>query len=134
MNILSFMGLFLISLPTFLVLDLVWLGFVAKDLYQAKLGHLLGPVNWAAAGIFYGLFLIGLTFFATYPALQARSVEMAIIRGALFGFFCYMTYDLTNLATLKDWPLSVTVLDMMWGAFVGAVAAGVAVMLYTEFS
>lgn len=115
MTLVQFFYLYLITVPIFLVIDLVWLGFVAKDFYQVKLANFLGPVNWTAAIIFYLLFIVGIIIFAVAPALDAQSLVTAIIYGALFGFFTYATYDLTNLATLKDWPIKVVVVDIIWG-------------------
>jgi uncharacterized membrane protein len=125
MNIQLFVVLYLISVPVFFIIDMLWLGVFAKDFYQSKLGHLLGEVQWGPAILFYLLFLLGLTYFATYPAVAASSVIMAVTLGAAFGFFTYMTYDLTNLATLKDWPLSIVLVDIVWGTALGALVATV---------
>ena len=126
MNIQLFVVLYLISVPIFFIIDMLWLGVFAKDFYQSRLGHLLGEVQWGPAILFYLLFLLGLTYFAIYPATVAGSITLAITLGAAFGFFTYMTYDLTNLATLKDWPLSIVLVDIIWGTVLGAsVAAGV---------
>ncbi len=133
MNIQTFLSLYLISVPVFFLVDMVWLGLLAKNFYQDKLGHLLGPVQWMPAIIFYLLFLVGLTFFATYPGVQMGSVKTAALYGGLFGFFTYITYDLTNLATLKDWPLSVVIVDVAWGTFLGALVAGLVTIIFTLF-
>ena len=102
----------------FFAIDIVWLGFIAKNLYSKYLGHLLRPdVNWIAGGLFYLLYIIGILIFAVYPAVNKNSFGHAIIMGALFGFFAYATYDLTNLATLRDWPLAISVIDIAWGVF-----------------
>jgi len=108
----------------FLAIDLVWLGFVAKDLYRRQLGSLLSQnVNWAAAIIFYLLFVAGVFLFAIAPAIEKQSLSHAILYGALFGFFTYATYDLTNLATLKDWPVKIVFIDIVWGmVLTGAVS------------
>ena len=123
MNIQLFVVLYLISVPIFFIIDMLWLGIFAKDFYQTKLNHLLGEVQWGPAILFYLLFLLGLTYFATYPATLASSITMAATLGAAFGFFTYMTYDLTNLATLKDWPLSIVLVDIIWGTVLGATVA-----------
>ena len=108
--------LYLIATSIFLACDLVWLGIVARGFYQRHLGYLMrNPINWAAALIFYLLFVVGLVIFAIKPALDAQSSARALVYGALFGFFTYATYDLTNLATIRDWPLVITVVDMAWG-------------------
>lgn len=134
MNIQTFITLYLISVPVFFLIDMVWLGVVARDFYQSRLGHLLGDVNWTAAIIFYLVFLVGLTFFAIYPAATEGKVVTAIVLGGLFGFFTYATYDLTNLATLRDWPLSVVFVDMAWGTVLGAGVAGITTYIYSFFA
>jgi uncharacterized membrane protein len=105
---------------------MIWLGFVARGFYRNNLGHLLRPdVNWTAAIIFYLLYIMGILIFATMPALEKNSPWQAVLLGGLFGFFAYATYDLTNLATLKDWPVIVVWVDILWGVFLTAsVAAG----------
>jgi uncharacterized membrane protein len=89
----------------------------------------MGEVNWIAAIIFYGVFLVGLTLFATYPAATKGTIATAIVLGGLFGFFTYATYDLTNLATLKNWPLSLTLVDILWGTFLGAFVSASALIV-----
>jgi uncharacterized membrane protein len=134
MNIQLFFILYGISVPVFFVIDMLWLGFVAKNFYQDKIGYLLGDVQWVAAIIFYLVFLLGLTFFATYPAAVEGRVVTALMLGALFGFFTYATYDLTNLATVSDWPLSLTLVDMLWGTVLGgSVAAGALLLKQSIF-
>lgn len=121
--------LYLISVPIFFAIDMVWLGLVAKNFYVSQIGYIMGPVNWPAAIIFYLVFLVGLVIFAIHPAFLAGSVTKALILGALFGFFTYATYDLTNLATLKDWPLLVTIVDMAWGTVLGGAVSAVTVLV-----
>ena len=134
MNIVTFVWLYIISVPLFFIIDMVWLGLVAKDFYRSRLGNLMGDINWVAAIIFYLVFLVGLTFFATYPAVIKQSLVTAALLGALFGFFTYATYDLTNLATLKGWPLSVALVDMLWGTILGASVAVTTYVAYSWFS
>ncbi len=134
MNIVTFFMLYAISVPIFFIIDMFWLGVVAKVFYRSRLGHLMGDVNWLAAIIFYLVFLVGLTIFATYPAVQSGSVKTALIFGALFGFFTYATYDLTNLATLRDWPLSIVVVDIIWGTVLGASVAAITYLGYTQLT
>ena len=111
-----YLKLYLIALPVFFAIDLIWLTLVARKFYVAQLGLLMKTnINWTAAIIFYLLFIVGLVIFAIAPAMEKKSIVWAIVMGGLFGFFTYATYDLTNLATLKNWPLSVTVVDMIWG-------------------
>ena len=119
-----------IATGIFLIGDAIWLGVVAKDLYRQHIGHLMADsVRWGAALAFYLLFLYGLFVFVIQPALAAQDPMSALLKGALFGLVCYATYDLTNLATLRDWPLSVTFIDLAWGAFLSGTAAGTAVYL-----
>ena len=125
MSAIQYLYIYLLTVPIFFLIDMVWLGLVASKFYQTHLGFLLGPVNWAAAIIFYLIYIVGIVVFAIVPGLQADSILKALVLGALFGFIAYATYDLTNLATLKDWPLIVTIVDLAWGAVLtGAVAAG----------
>ena len=114
---------YLLTALVFFAIDLVWLGLVARGLYQRLLGHLLGDVNWIAAVVFYLLFIVGIFIFAITPAVARDSAGHALLMGALFGFFTYATYDLTNLATLEGWPVSMVFIDIAWGAVLtGAVA------------
>jgi uncharacterized membrane protein len=127
--------LYVIATAIFLACDLVWLGLVAKGFYQRHLGYLMrNPVNWAAALVFYLLFVVGLLIFAIKPALDVQNPLRALLYGALFGFFTYATYDLTNLATVRDWPLIVTVADLSWGVVLCGIVAcatcGVAVRIW----
>ncbi len=133
MNIQTFFTLYALAVPVFFIIDMIWLGFIARNFYQAKMGYLLGDVNWVAAVIFYLVFLLGLTFFATYPAVAKSTLLMAVLLGGLFGFFTYATYDLTNLATIKNWPLSLTIVDILWGTVLGALVSGVTVFVYNTF-
>lgn len=111
-----YVKLYLATLAAFFAIDMAWLGLVARWFYSKYLGDLLSPqVNWAAAIVFYLLFIVGLLIFAVVPGLQANSLGKALLLGALFGFMTYATYDLTNLATLKNWPLIVTIVDLIWG-------------------
>jgi uncharacterized membrane protein len=116
--------IYLLTVPVFFGIDMLWLGVVAKGFYREHLGHLLRPdVNWAAALIFYLLYIAGILIFATLPALEKQSLRQAVVMGALFGFFCYATYDLTNLATLKGWPVKVVLVDILWGMILTACVA-----------
>lgn len=133
MNILNFVYLYLISVPIFFLIDMFWLGLVAKDFYRSQLGDLLGPVNWPVAILFYLVFLVGLTYFAIYPAVTQGSYTTALMLGAFFGFFTYATYDLTNLATLKNWPVLVSIVDMIWGTVLGGLVSVATYFLYTSW-
>ena len=100
----------------FFAIDLTWIGLVAKKFYWSNIGGLLkDDINWVAALVFYLLYIAGIFIFAILPAVETDSVKSAVLYGALFGFFCYATYDLTNLATLNGFPLKVAVVDMIWG-------------------
>lgn len=109
--------LYCVTLAAFLAIDLVWLGFVARSFYAKHLGFLMAPrINWIAAVVFYLLFIAGLLVFVILPGLAAGSVRWTLLRAALFGLVTYATYDLTNHATVKGWPLVVTLVDLAWGA------------------
>ena len=108
--------LYLLTIPIFFVIDLLWLGVLAKGIYKKYLGSFLSEqVNWVAAIIFYLIFIAGIIFFAVLPAVEKDSLSRALLLGVLFGFFTYATYDLTNLATLKDWPMTIVFIDIIWG-------------------
>jgi len=116
--------LYLITLAVFFVVDMVWLGVVAKGFYRKHLGSMLSPkVNWAAALLFYLVFIAGLLIFVIKPALAQGEPLKALFLGALFGLISYATYDLSNLATLKDWPVVVTIVDLVWGATLGGLVS-----------
>jgi len=111
-------------------LDLLWLGIVAKDLYRSRLGDMLLPQpNLAAAAAFYLIYVVGIVVFAGRPALASDSWLTALGLGMLFGFLAYATYDLTNLATLKDWPLALSLVDMAWGAVLTGTAAALGFLI-----
>lgn len=116
-----FIKLYAIALPVFVVIDMLWLGFVAKNFYRNQIGFLMkSEINWIAAVVFYLLFIVGLVLFVIAPAIEKKSWVHALLFGALFGLITYATYDLSNLATLKDWPLLVTIVDLTWGATLAA--------------
>jgi uncharacterized membrane protein len=117
----TYLKLYFAILVAFFAIDMVWLGLVASTFYRKHLGFLMAPqVNWLAALIFYLLFVVGILVFAVLPGLEAGSLKTTILRAALFGLIAYATYDLTNLATLKDWPMVVTVVDLVWGTVLSA--------------
>jgi len=119
-----FIKLYLIALPVFFAIDMIWLGLVAKNFYKSQIGFLMKPdINWTAAILFYLLFIVGLVLFVIMPAVEKGSWIYALLFGALFGLITYATYDLTNLATLKDWPILVTIVDLAWGATLGALVS-----------
>ncbi len=117
----DFIKLYLVVLGSFFLIDMVWLGLAAKKFYREQLGFIMSEkVNWPAAIVFYLFFITGLIFFVIYPAIERGSFWYALLSGAFFGFICYATYDLTNLATLKNWPLKVTLVDLAWGSTLSA--------------
>ena len=128
-----FIKLYAIALPIFFLIDMIWIGFLAKDFYRAQIGALLKPdVNWAAAIIFYLIFIAGLVVFVISPAMEKGSWMHALLFGALFGLVCYATYDLTNLALAKDWPLLVTIVDLAWGAILAASVSTLTYLIATK--
>lgn len=124
---LEFLKYFSVGFFVFLLIDLIWLGFVARKLYQKYLGYIMADkVRWGSAIIFYIIFLAGLTYFALIPS---NSWDMALLNGSLFGFIAYATYDLTNLSTLKDWPLKITIIDLIWGTSLGALVSTITFLI-----
>lgn len=126
-----FLKLYLIAFVLFLVIDLIWLGIVARNLYQNQIGSLLKTnTNWTAAIVFYLLFIGGLVFFAILPNIGSETLWRTLLYGALFGLITYATYDLTNLATLEGWPIQITIIDLMWGTFLGASTSALTYVFY----
>ena len=123
-----FMKLYAVGLVSFVVLDLLWLGVVARSFYQEQMGQLMrANVNWAAAIAFYLVFILGIIVLAVWPAMERQSLRHACILGALFGLVTYAAYDLTNLATLEGFPLRVALVDMTWGT---VLCAGISAIIY----
>ena len=124
MNIKSIIISYLLTFIVFLMVDMLWLGVIAKNLYQKYLGGFItDKVNWIAAFVFYLIYVVGISIFAIYPAVNKGSAFNAVLMGALFGIFTYATYDLTNLATLKGWPLPIVFIDICWGALLSAIVS-----------
>ncbi len=116
--------IYLITLPIFLAIDYVWLSIMSKLFYQKHLGFLMAKSpNYLPALIFYLLYALGLVYFVVMPSLDKHSWQQAMLTGALFGLICYATYDLSNLATIKDWPLNVTIVDLIWGTSVSSLTS-----------
>jgi uncharacterized membrane protein len=114
-------------LATLFVLDAVWIGVLAKSFYASTIGHLYrDPIIWWAAILFYVLYAAGIMFFVVLPA---ESTLTAFLFGALFGFMAYMTYDLVNYSTLAGWPLSVVIVDVLWGMTITAIASVVGMLV-----
>lgn len=129
MTLVQFVTLYVLTVPVFFAIDLLWLGVVAKRWYRQQLGVLLGPVRWVPAIIFYLLYIVGILIFAVLPAVTATSLPLAAGLGSVFGFFAYATYDLTNLATIKGWPGLMSLVDMVWGTVLTGIVATVSYML-----
>jgi uncharacterized membrane protein len=132
MNYGLLLTLYVIAVPVFIIIDLLWLGFVAKSFYFKRLSHLMGDFNWLAAAIFYLVFLLGLTLFAIYPTATKGTLASGLVLGSMYGFFTYATYDLTNLATLRQWSVSLTIVDIVWGTFLGAAVTATTFILYAK--
>lgn len=115
---------YLSTLVVFVLFDMAWLGTMASRFYRPTLGDImLAGVNLPAGIAFYLIYPVGLVYFAILPALKSGSLAQAMLSGALFGFFTYITYDLTNQATLRNWTTQLTLIDAGWGTLLGAIAA-----------
>lgn len=123
---------YLATLIAFAGIDFIWLGYIAQGYYKSQIGHLIAAdVNLPAAAAFYLIYVLGLFIFAVQPA--GGGVMKALMQGATFGFFCYATYDLTNLATLKNWSLPLSLTDMAWGALLSGVSAAIGTFVAGKF-
>lgn len=122
---------FISSLLVMTVIDVVWLGLVAPKFYREHIGFIMADKpNWLAAAAFYVIFVIGVTVFVVYPGWQeSQSLVKIGLLGALLGLVAYATYDLTNQATLKNWPPIVTAVDLAWGAFLSGSVSVIAVAI-----
>lgn len=125
---------YIVTAIIFGLLDALWLGKMVPAVYRPEIGEMLMK-GWrpVPALIFYALYMAGIQIFAVTPALKSGQWQTALLWGALFGFFCYMTYDLTNYATLKLWSLKVTILDIIWGTVATGAAAGATAWLVLTF-
>jgi uncharacterized membrane protein len=123
-----------ITLLIFLAIDFLWLTVIAKSLYAQHLGYLMASkVNLLAAFLFYLLFVLGLQFFVLNPALASGSWTAALFAGMFFGLVTYATYDLTNLATVKDWPILITLVDLAWGSVVSGLTSVLSFLIIKRF-
>jgi len=130
MKISFYLKLYALTIPVFFVIDILWLGVIAKGFYRRNLKSILSSdVNWTAAVIFYLIYIAGILFFAVRPAVHNSSLGQAAVLGALFGFFTYATYDLTNMATIKDWPLVIVIVDILWGVCLCALVSCLSFMI-----
>lgn len=122
-------------LVTLIAIDLVWLLGIAKNLYRDQMGDLMASEPKLMAGLaFYLLYALGVCIFVIIPALSKQSLIYALQYGALFGFFCYMTYDLTNLAVIRNFPTQLALIDIAWGSFVTTVCSGIAYWVGSRLS
>ena len=125
---------YLVALGVFLVIDVVWIGMVASKLYQDQIGFLLKErFNLPVALGFYAVFIVGLMFFVIVPALDRGSWQFALLAGAFFGLITYATYDLTNLATIKNWPVVITVIDIAWGTLLCGATSLISYLIIQRF-
>jgi len=133
--LLKYFGIYLSFLACLLTVDLVWLLGIAKNLYRNEMGDLMAsePKLFAALA-FYLIYALGVCIFVIIPALSKQSCGDALIYGALFGLFCYMTYDLTNLAVIRNFPTKLAFIDIAWGSFVTAMCSSIAYWIGNRFS
>ncbi len=130
MPVIKLIYTYLAMAGAFLFIDLLWLGVIAKNIYKNQIGSFMRETpNWPAAIIFYALFIVGVIIFCVLPAVEKNSLNHAIIYGALFGFFTYMTYELTNYAVLKNWPLAIVPIDIVWGVILTAIISTVGFLI-----
>lgn len=124
------LGIYLIFLILLTTFDMIWLLGIAKNLYRDEMGSLMATEPKLIAGVaFYLIYALGVCKFVLIPAKLKQSLSIAIKDGALFGFFCYMTYDLTNLAVIQNFPFQLTFIDLAWGSFVTSMCAGIAYLI-----
>jgi len=126
--------IYTITTVIFFAIDMLWLGVIARNFYRQKLGFILSPeVNWTAAIIFYLLYIGGILYFAVIPAMKEHNWQTALMQGAVLGLLCYATYDLTNMATIKNWPLVIVVVDIIWGTILTGSCAFISYLVAVKF-
>ena len=126
----TFIKFYLVAFGIFFLIDMLWLGVIAKNLYRAEIGHLMASeFRLMPAFLFYLIYIVGLVFFAILPSFREESLKLAIAYGALFGFVSYATYDLTNLATLKGWPVKIVIYDLLWGTFISGITPFISLLI-----
>ena len=129
----TYLAGYVATLIVFIVADMAWLGTMVNRVYRPALGDImLAGVNLPPAIVFYLLYPVGIMVFAVLPALKSGSIGGAIAHGAMLGFFAYATYDLTNYATLRNWTLQLTVIDIAWGTVLGALAAAAGIIAMSQ--
>ena len=125
---------FLVAFTVFMVIDLIWLGFIATPFYRKQIGFLMAKkVNWIAAVLFYMIFIGAMVVFVIQPAIVEQSLMLAVLMGALFGLVTYATYDLTNLATLEGWPIKLVIVDILWGISFSVLVSAITYLLVSAF-
>ncbi len=130
----NFLKLFAIALPTFLVIDLIWLGVLARPFYQDQLGPLMkADVNWPAAFLFYLIFVAGIVVLAVLPAVQRESFLHAVALGAMLGLVSYAAFDLTGLATIQGFPRTMAIVDLAWGTVLTATVSAITYKIWFMF-
>ena len=126
MDAIKYLYTYLLTVPVFFAIDMIWLGLIAKGLYAKELSKFLtDKPNWSAAAVFYLAYIAGIIVLAVMPAVEKQSLMKAVVLGGVFGGLAYATYDLTNLATLKDWPIKIVIIDIIWGMLLTAIVAGI---------
>ena len=129
----KFLPAYICTIIFMFVIDLIWLSQIAQPLYQAGIGHLMAAEpKLGFAALFYLVFVFGLMWFAVRPNSLAKGLKSTFIAGALFGFFVYASYDLTNLALLKDWPLNLSLIDMTWGTILSGICAAIGKFVFDK--
>lgn len=130
----KFLVAYLTVAVVFLVIDYIWLGFIMKDYFQTQLAHLMADeVKMGIAALFYLIFAAGVVLFCVYPALETGSIVKAALLGGALGFLAYGTYDVTNMATLRDWPVMMSVIDVSWGTGLTALCAAAGYWVTNHF-
>lgn len=124
---------FFVALGSFLIVDGLWLTLIAKNFYSKHLGFIMAKnPNLLAAGLFYLIYVFAMVVLVVTPGLEKGSFWSTVLSGALFGLCCYATYDLTNLATVQNWPLIVTIVDLIWGTFLSATIAAISFLVFRK--
>lgn len=124
MGLWNFLKIYLSSVIIFSAIDFVWLSFIARNFYAKHIGFLFRPSPYiGAAVLFYLVYTGGLVLLVISPSLKEGSLTKAVLFGAVYGLCAYATYDLTNLATIKNWPTVVTIVDLIWGALITALVS-----------
>lgn len=130
MNVTLFIKLYLVTIPVFFAIDMVWLGLISRGFYKEHLGYIMADsVRWPAAVVFYLLYIAGIVLFAVMPAVEKQSLFRAVLLGAALGLVAYATYDLTNYATIRDWPLIVVIVDLIWGTVLTAGVSAISCLI-----